>query len=655
MADVLRLGIDVAAKGAQKEIKQTAGAVAGLGGALKVAAGLGIGFGSGMAVAQGAIRGLESAARAVPRAMMEALEATADYGDSIAKMSRATTVAAESLQVLHYAAERGGSTAAAMDTALKRLSRSMSDANQGSKTAADAFARFGVALTDNAGNLRSTEAVFRDLADAMKRQGLTAQTNADIQAVLGRSASDLNNVLIGGAAGIDQYGQRLSDLGGIMGTEALTASEVYKDATLDLGVAVDGLQRQLGTQLLPAAIGVAMGLTELAKSTDLVGFSIRGVVLDSGDLIGVLLRLSQILPGPLGAALGIGTAGLVGYAGAAERGQMAIEDATLQAEKDSAARMRSLQGILDEAQGRSSIAKAADEQAEAVDHVASAQERLAAQVRFLGLDDAAAAALRFADNLDLLSQALDADLITADQYHERIALLRTEMEGAGESARDMADDTVIAWEQMGDAAGGYADTLGTVSNVLGSLGQFAQVVGDIVVAQHGRGSEAAKAAARTTFAVTQAARLAEAIVSTAAAVISALANPPGPPYSTPQAVAAGVLGGVEIATIAATTVAGLADAGLTPEMVNRATRGGYSTVMLQSGEAVIDRQGTGEISRMLAMQRSQMERSSVGQAQSRGGGAQAIYLDGARVGEVMGDRYVREQERGVYYSDRRRY
>jgi len=62
--------------------------------------------------------------------------------------------------------------------------------------------------------------------------------------------------------------------------------------------------------------------------------------------------------------------------------------------------------------------------------------------------------------------------------------------------------------------------------------------------------EASKRAARRAFEIEKAAKIAAAVINTAAAVTSALANPPGPPYSIPQAIAAGATGAVEVATIA---------------------------------------------------------------------------------------------------------
>lgn len=62
-------------------------------------------------------------------------------------------------------------------------------------------------------------------------------------------------------------------------------------------------------------------------------------------------------------------------------------------------------------------------------------------------------------------------------------------------------------------------------------------------------AEAERKAARKAFRLQQALRSVEALINTGAAVVSALANPPGPPYSIPQALAAGAMGAAQVAAI----------------------------------------------------------------------------------------------------------
>jgi heterodisulfide reductase subunit A-like polyferredoxin len=173
---------------------------------------------------------------------------------------------------------------------------------------------------------------------------------------------------------------------------------------------------------------------------------------------------------------------------------------------------------------------------------------------------------------------------------------------------------------------------------------------------HGSNVREARTSAKIIFGIQQALALASATVAMFEAIAKANASAPTP-QNIPAIASAAIIGGAQIAGIVATTIAGaVADAGLTPDMVKRATRGGYTTVIAQSGEAVVDRDGTREISRMLAIQRTQMETAARWRSgQDRGLGSLRLEVDGRVLGEVVDERRVRSQERGIPAEDARRF
>jgi len=650
VADVLKLVIDANAKGAQREIKATSGAVGGLGQAMKTAGALGIGFGSGMAVAQAAIQGIKSAIAAVPRLMMEALESTSQYGDSVAKMARATGVAAEQLQVLRFAGERGGVSTDQMDKALKKLSKSASDASDGLATYTRVFDRLGVEVTDAQGNLRQTDLIFRDLADAIQEQGINSQTTADLMSVLGRSGADLANVMLQGSEGVDAMDARLRELGGLMSDEALVGAEVYRDALLDLGVATDALQRGLGEQLMPTAIGVTGALTALAVGMSEVvdaanhswaSLTERLIVLES--VLSGMSTSGGFLTGVIGSLVDISG----GLADMSEQGTKAIEAQRLQIEKEAVARQLMFSKMIDELKTRGALTDATNDGAKAAAAQARELDRLATSVRFLGLTQEQTAELRFEDSIVALSEALDEGIISYDSYIARVQVLRAELSILDETREE---DHQRQLRRFDEEAAAQQRNIDYTHQTIQSTADFAQAASSIVSSMYGRQSKEAKTAASVAFGVSQAAALAQATISMAVAI--GKANELGYPQSIAAMIAAGATGAAQIATIAATTIAGVADSGLTEQQVKRATTRGHSTFVVQSGESIVDTGGTAEISRMLQLQRMQMERSAAGGGS--GGGGSTIVVDGRVMGEVVGDRFLRDQERGTFYADRRR-
>ena len=139
---------------------------------------------------------------------------------------------------------------------------------------------------------------------------------------------------------------------------------------------------------------------------------------------------------------------------------------------------------------------------------------------------------------------------------------RKEADQAKKDAEDLLKKQIAAAEQAAQAVAGLADAAATAA---GETYDHQADTANKLREQLAAGDEwyteaqkqemadrirAAEAAARRAFAIEKAAKLASATVNTAAAVVSALANPPGPPYSIPQSIAAGVAGGIQIAAIA---------------------------------------------------------------------------------------------------------
>jgi|2_EtaG_2_1085320.scaffolds.fasta_scaffold01014_8 hypothetical protein len=185
--------------------------------------------------------------------------------------------------------------------------------------------------------------------------------------------------------------------------------------------------------------------------------------------------------------------------------------------------------------------------------------------------------------------------------------------------------------------------------IMGAISDVAAGMAEAISAVYGEESQEAKKAAHVVFAITQGLALASAIVTTAQSVSAALANPPGVPYTIPQGVAAGVLGGAQIATIAATTIAGIAgmaDAGLPPGALRAAGLNNHTVLAVGKDEMVLDPVGTRAISQML-------------QQQIGGRGANdpvvvntTLEIDGHVLGQTVDNHLIRSQERGLGYQRR---
>ena len=89
--------------------------------------------------------------------------------DAIGKTADKIGVGVEALQELRFAAKASGVEQQTLDMALQRFTRRAAEAAQGTGEAKDALAQMGIALRDQSGDLRSSEDLLADVADAFAR------------------------------------------------------------------------------------------------------------------------------------------------------------------------------------------------------------------------------------------------------------------------------------------------------------------------------------------------------------------------------------------------------------------------------------------------------------------------------------------------------
>ena len=211
-----------------------------------------------------------------------------------------------------------------------------------------------------------------------------------------------------------------------------------------------------------------------------------------------------------------------------------------------------------------------------------------------------------------------------EDYYRQLALLR---ERNAQAEREKIYENVGAW----------ADALGSMSNMFGAFQ-------DVIIAGYGDNTEAGRKAARQMFVMQQALAVGQATLSMFVAIGKAMEL--GYPLSIPATVAAVAHGGANIAAIMATTIAGVADAGLATDALRAAGLNQHTAIGVRNDEMVSDPVGTKYITEMLAIQKSQMlgegERTIV----------TTVELDGHVLGTAVDKRLIRQQERGIPYHGR---
>ena len=254
---VIKIGADIASL--RRDVDQAKGIVGnfaagfrsavGAAGAALAAAGIGIGI------------------SAIAGSIREVLE----EADRLDELSQQIGVSVETLSELEFAASRSGIALDELAGGFVRLNRAIVEAASDSEgRVAEAFARIGVSVVDTAGNIRDSEAVFRDLADAFRAMPAGAEEGATALELFGRSGANLIPLLNEGAAGIDRLAERARDLGLVIDGETATAASEFNDALDDITASMDAIWTVAAAKLAPALAEIATAFADwLAESGNL--------------------------------------------------------------------------------------------------------------------------------------------------------------------------------------------------------------------------------------------------------------------------------------------------------------------------------------------------------------------------------------------------
>src|SRR3546814_17451657 len=111
-------------------------------------------------------------------------------------------VTTDGLQVMQFASVQAGVGVEELRVGLSTLSRQIGEAVGANTAMADTFGRLGVRVRDATGQVRSTEAVFRDVAEVLSRVPSQAERVSIANRLMGESGARLLPTPSQGAPGI---------------------------------------------------------------------------------------------------------------------------------------------------------------------------------------------------------------------------------------------------------------------------------------------------------------------------------------------------------------------------------------------------------------------------------------------------------------------
>ena len=241
----------------------------------------------GARIGAAAIAATATAAIGLTSAFAEGITETAAMGDAIDKNSQKMGMSVESYIAWDQVMQHCGTSIETMKTGMKTLASAVETGNE-------AFERIGLSQEQLAEMsqeeiFEATIAGLQGIEDTSERTYLASQ-------LLGRGATELGALLNMTTEETAEMKARVSELGGVMSSDAVKDAAAYTDSMQDLGTAFTSLKNGLLSEFLPSITTVMDGLTEIMIGNDEEGLGMidQGVNDFIENLNSVVPRLLEI-------------------------------------------------------------------------------------------------------------------------------------------------------------------------------------------------------------------------------------------------------------------------------------------------------------------------------------------------------------------------
>ncbi len=184
--------------------------------------------------------------------------------DAVGKTADKLGVGTAALQELRYAAQLAGIEQTTLDMALQRFTRRAAEAAKGTGEARDALKQMGIALKDQHGNMRRSEDLLNDVAEAFKNTKDPAERLRLAFKLFDSEGVAMVNMLVNGGAALEAVRQRARDLGIVLDEDLIRNAERAKDEMDTLGTVISANVTRALLGLAPALADASSWLANLA-------------------------------------------------------------------------------------------------------------------------------------------------------------------------------------------------------------------------------------------------------------------------------------------------------------------------------------------------------------------------------------------------------
>lgn len=236
----------------------------------------------------------------VEKAMISMTKESASFADNIITLSMQTGQSTQQLQEFAYASELIDVSVDTLQGSLTKLTNNMQDTMNGTGNAKASFDELGVSVTNAVdGSMRSANDVFYETIDALGKVKNETERDAMSMDIFGRSAQDLNPLIIQGSKTLKAYADEAHNMGYVLDDEALSALGAVDDAYQRLQKTQEGVKNQLAVEFAPYLEefygDATQGVKDLGKAIKDSGIvDAFGMLLETvGDILNPMSDLSN--------------------------------------------------------------------------------------------------------------------------------------------------------------------------------------------------------------------------------------------------------------------------------------------------------------------------------------------------------------------------
>lgn len=200
-----------------------------------------------------------------------------DIGDDLTDMAQKAGSTTTVLTQLGYAAKQNGSDLEGISDAFVKLANNMQAANDGSKQQQAAFKALNVQYKNADGTLRSTDEVFKDIAESTSKYADGASKSAVAVDLLGKSGATLIPTLNLGKKGLEDMADEADRVGATINDKTAQALGDFNDQLDKLQLSAQGV---VASALAPVLKDIADALDDATSKGE--GFSQLTSALETG-------------------------------------------------------------------------------------------------------------------------------------------------------------------------------------------------------------------------------------------------------------------------------------------------------------------------------------------------------------------------------------